>query len=79
MKNLHSHATESLLDLYLSLPLTQRNERFADTSQTALRTGVSRRTIQVWIEAGAIHTVRIGHKYKVDLDSLREFLQSQKE
>jgi excisionase family DNA binding protein len=66
-----------LLDFYLSLPPPLRAEKFVNTSQAAQITGVSIRTIQLWIESGAVRAVIIGRKYKVVLDSLRAHLEIQ--
>jgi len=68
-----------LLELFLSLPKNQRDSRFGDTARTAKLTGVSVRTIQFWIETGAIQALVIGRRYQVDLNSLRMFLKRQME
>ena len=68
---------EELLELFLSLPNKQREQRFADTRRTADLTGLSVRTIQLWIETGAIRAIVVGKKYRADLDSLREHLNRQ--
>ncbi len=73
-----AHLTDrELLDLYLSLPPTARDEKFVDTAQAAEITGVSIRTIQLWIENGAVRAIVIGRKYRVVLDSLRAHLEIQ--
>lgn len=66
-----------LLDFYLSLPPMLRAEKFVDTSRAAQITGVSIRTIQLWIESGAVRALVIGRKYRVVLDSLRAHLEIQ--
>lgn len=66
-----------LVQLYLTMPRTQRDKRFAGTARAAERAGLSRRTIQFWIETGAIQAIPVGRKYKVDLDSLKDYLVSQ--
>lgn len=66
-----------LLDFYLSLPPSLRAEKFVTTSQAAQITGVSIRTIQLWIESGAVRAIVIGRKYRVVLDSLRVHLKIQ--
>src|SRR2546430_10998024 len=43
---------------------------FLDTATAAERVGVSQRTIQAWIDAGFIHAVPIGRKFRVYLESL---------
>ena len=66
-----------LLDLYLSLPLATREKIFVNTAQAARVTGVSMRTIQLWIESGTVRAIVIGRKYRVVLESLRAHLKSQ--
>ena len=63
-----------LLKLYLSLPQYERRKRFADTAETAEIVGISRRTIQLWIELGQIRAVRVGKKYYVHIDSVHRYL-----
>lgn len=63
-----------LLNLFLSLNKTERRERFACTRLTAELVGVSRRTIQLWIESGQIEAVRISKRYQVHLASLHDYL-----
>jgi excisionase family DNA binding protein len=66
---------EDLLRLYLEMPKEQRHERFACTARVARITGLSQRTVQLWIESGAIRAVNIGRKYQVDLDTLKDYLR----
>jgi excisionase family DNA binding protein len=66
-----------LLNLYLVSTYEQREKHFADTSRAAEIAGVSRRTIQLWIEIGMLPALRIGRNYKVSVDSLCEYLRSQ--
>ena len=68
-----------LLDMYLTLPHKQREQRFADTASAARITGLTQRTIQLWIEFGAIRAIPIGRKYKIDLESLKAYLKSRVE
>ncbi len=68
---------EELLELYLSLPKREREARFISTAQTAELAGLSVRTIQLWIESGALRAVAVGRKYRVDIASLREYLSLQ--
>lgn len=68
-----------LLDMYLTLPHKQREQRFADTASAARITGLTQRTIQLWIEFGAIRAIPIGRKYKIDLESLKDYLKSRVE
>lgn len=69
----------NLLEMYLTLPHKQREQRFADTASAAKITGLTQRTIQLWIEFGAIRAIPIGRKYKIDLDSLKAYLRSRVE
>ncbi|HYO12365.1 MAG TPA: helix-turn-helix domain-containing protein [Thermoanaerobaculia bacterium] len=66
-----------LLRLYLSLPPALREEVFINTAQAAEITGVSMRTIQLWIESGTVRAIVIGRKYRIVLESLRAHLESQ--
>jgi excisionase family DNA binding protein len=68
--------TRDLLEMYLTLPHKQREQRFADTASAAKITGLTQRTIQLWIEFGAIRAIPIGRKYKIDLESLKAYLKS---
>ena len=67
---------QELLSLYLSLPSASRKREFLSTAQAAEITGLSIRTIQLWIESGDIRALVIGRKYKVVLESLRAYLES---
>jgi excisionase family DNA binding protein len=69
----------NLLEMYLTLPQKEREQRFADTASAAKITGLTQRTIQLWIEFGAIRAIPIGRKYKIDLDSLKAYLRSRVE
>jgi excisionase family DNA binding protein len=66
-----------LLSLYLSLPPAPREKIFVSTAQAAKITGVSTRTIQLWIEYGAVRAILVGRKYRILLDSLRAHLELQ--
>ena len=72
-----SRKSQELLEFYLGLPKKQRDRLFVETARAAEIAGLSQRTIQLWIEIGAIQAVSIGKKYKVSLDSLRKHLQSE--
>ncbi len=50
---------------------------FINTAQAAEITGLSMRTIQLWIESGVVRAIVIGRKYKVVVESLKEHLESQ--
>jgi len=67
---------EELLECYLGLDDQRRSRRFADTARVADFVGLSQRTIQLWIEAGLIRAVRIGRKYQVDLESVKDHLRA---
>ncbi len=71
-----SPTSQELLNLFLSLTPQQRQLRFADTSRAAQITGLTQRTIQMWIEFGSIDAVHVGRKYQIDLESLRNYLVS---
>jgi excisionase family DNA binding protein len=64
----------SLLDLYLSLDKLEKRRQFACTLRTAEMVGVSRRTIQLWIELGQIQAIRVSKKYQVYLSSVQDYL-----
>ena len=64
-----------LLNTYLDMTEEEREQKFADTARSALVAGLSRRTIQFWIEIGLLQAIRVGNrKYKVSQESLRECL-----
>jgi excisionase family DNA binding protein len=65
-----------LLNIFLGLPVKQREQRFADTASAAKITGLTQRTIQLWIEFGVIRAIPIGRKYQIDLESLIAYLKS---
>ena len=65
----------ALLDLYLTTPTKQRDEQFLSTADAAEIAGLSQRTIQFWIDSGALSAIRIGKNYRLSRDSLREYLQ----
>lgn len=68
---------EELLELYLSLPPKRRGESFIDTAHAAEITGVSIRSIQLWIEIGAVRAIAVGGRYRIVLDSLKAYLREQ--
>ena len=72
-----SPTDEELLRMYLKLPKKERSEIFADTARAAELTDLSQRTIQFWIESGAIRAIPIGKKYQVYLESLADYLKKQ--
>jgi excisionase family DNA binding protein len=73
-----SYPTDAeLLNLYLSSSPAVRKNMFITTSQAAEFTGVSMRTIQFWIERGAVRAVMVGRKYRILIQSLREHIEDQ--
>lgn len=64
-----------LLNLYLATPQKQRDEQFVSTARAAEIAGVSRRTIQLWIDCGDLSAIRIRKCYRVSRASFREFLE----
>ncbi|HJQ71282.1 MAG TPA: hypothetical protein VKA70_20055 [Blastocatellia bacterium] len=72
-----SPTDEELLRMYLNLPKKERSELFADTARAADLTDLSQRTIQLWIESGAIRAIPIGKKYQVYLESLGDYLKQE--
>lgn len=69
--------SQELLDYYLELPRSKRREHFGGTARAARLAGVSQRTIQLWIGADNVQAVWIGHRYRVYLDSLKDYLREQ--
>ena len=68
-----------LLKLYLAASGQERSKLFADTGRAADLTGLSRRTIQFWIETGAVRAIAIGRRYKVYLPNLTWYLETRME
>jgi len=69
-------AREKLLKQYLSLPEDQREQKFPTTERAAELTGMSRRTIQYWVEIEDIEAIFVGKICRVSLDSLETYLKS---
>ena len=65
----------TLLDIYWEMDVEERHRKFVDTAAAAARAGVSQRTIELWIACGYIQAIRIGYKYRVDLASLKAYLE----
>ncbi|MDD5543113.1 MAG: helix-turn-helix domain-containing protein [Acidobacteriia bacterium] len=72
-------SSEALLEYFLSLPKQRRDQEFTETSKAATITGLSQRTIQLWIEIGVIRAIHIGGKYKILLESLKSYLRTRLE
>lgn len=70
---------QNLLQRYLALSSAERSREFVDTAQTANLLGLSRRTVQLWVELGIVNAVSIGKKHFVFLDSLRKALEKKNE
>ena len=71
-----NNKSEHLLQLYLSLPADRREQAFPSTTRAAKLVGISRRTIQFWVEIGKVEAISVGRKYKVHLESLLALIQS---
>jgi excisionase family DNA binding protein len=67
---------EDLLEQYLSLPDDQREQKFPTTERAAELTGMSRRTIQYWVEVKDIEAIFVGKICRIRLDSLMTYLKS---
>jgi len=67
---------EDLLEQYLSLPEDQREQKFPTTERAAKLTGMSRRTIQFWVESDAIKAIFVGKNCRIEFDSLMTCLKS---
>jgi excisionase family DNA binding protein len=67
---------EDLLEQYLLLPDDQREQKFPTTERAAELTGLSRRTIQYWVEIKDIEAIFVGKICRVRLDSLVTYLKS---
>ncbi len=65
---------QDMLGRYMGLSRLERRKFFASTIMAADIVGLSQRTIQLWVEIGAISAVRIGRNYRVYLPSLEEHL-----
>jgi excisionase family DNA binding protein len=68
-------AWEELLKQYLSLPEDQREQKFPTTERAAQLIGMSRRTIQYWVEIEDIEAIFVGKICRVRLDSLVTYLE----
>lgn len=66
---------DQLLDSYLAMPRKLRERHFVDTATAAGITGVSQRTIELWIESGSVRAVLVGNRYHVTLSSLRHYVK----
>jgi len=62
------------LDFYLSLVPGKRKHLFVTTATAAASFGISQRTLQRWIEAGSILSIRVGRKYQVYIPSVEQLI-----
>jgi excisionase family DNA binding protein len=67
-------AAADLVELFWSLPPAERAKQFIGTANAAQQLGISRRTVQTWIELGAVSAVKVGRTYRVFLPSLKTML-----
>jgi excisionase family DNA binding protein len=66
---------DTLLEHYLTLSESQREQEFLTTEDAATFTGLSRRTLQYWVEIGDIKAIFIGRKCLISAASLRAYLK----
>jgi excisionase family DNA binding protein len=78
-KDIARTVEEDLLEKYLTLDENQRDQDFPTTKSAAKLAGVSRRTIQFWVETGAVEAIFVGRKCRVNFDSLKKYLKSRVE
>jgi excisionase family DNA binding protein len=80
IKSTEGDLTDSeLLRRYLAASDQERMKLFADTGRAADLTGLSRRTIQFWVETGAVRAIAIGRRYEVYLPNLTSYLETRME
>lgn len=80
IKSIVADLTDSdLLKLYLAASAQERANLFADTGRAADLTGVSSRTIQFWVETGAVRAIAIGRRYEIYLPNLTWYLETRME
>ena len=68
-------ANEELLERYFTLPEKQREQEFPTTERAAAITGMSRRTIQHWVETGAVNAIFVGRKCRINFASLLTYMK----
>lgn len=73
------YSNNGLLEQYLAMTQERRNQKFPTTARAAAMVGMSQRTIQFWIHIGKFEAVFIGGKWRVNIDSLIEFLERRAE
>lgn len=80
IKSIDGNLTDSeLLKVYLAASDLDRTKLFADTGRAADLTGLSRRTIQFWVETGAVRAIAIGRRYEIYLPNLTSYLETRME
>ncbi|MCI0339240.1 MAG: sigma-70 family RNA polymerase sigma factor [Acidobacteria bacterium] len=60
----------------MTLSENQRDQEFPNIESAAKPTGLSRRTIQFWVEIGAVEAIFVGGKCRVNFDSLKTYLKN---
>jgi len=73
----HAKTCGYLLNLWMTLPESERKRQFLTTSDAAQLVGRSQRTIQTWVLEGKIQAVHIGSKYEIHVKSLEDYLRLQ--
>jgi len=73
----HAETCGHLLDLWMTLPESERQRQFLTTSDAAQLVGRSQRTIQMWVLEGKIQAVHVGSKYEIHVKSLKDYLRLQ--
>jgi excisionase family DNA binding protein len=68
-------AEKERLTHYFALSSSERSRLYAPTASTAQQFGISRRTLQAWIEAGFVQALRIGRNYRVYVPSVEVYLR----
>jgi excisionase family DNA binding protein len=67
-------ADDVLIQRWFSLSEKERGEHFIESITASRLAAVSQRTIRIWIEYGYIRAIRIGKKYHIELESLKQFI-----
>ncbi len=67
-------ADDVLVQRWFSLSEKERGEHFIESNTASRLAAVSQRTIRAWIEYGHIRAIRIGKKYQIELESIKQFI-----
>jgi excisionase family DNA binding protein len=59
------------VDLFWSLSPLERERQFVTTSEAAHQIGISRRTLQNWVQLGEVRAIKVGKNYRVLLASVK--------